>query len=102
MHPDVEHLREAIHNADDNIVALRAAIETLVEQQTPELLRAAIVGALREAAQDPAITRAVYDTMTRHARTSLAQYVGERVLTAAAVLVVSAVLAWSWITGHIK
>jgi hypothetical protein len=99
MHPDVEAMHRAIQSLDDQVVALRAAVETMTQQIAPTTLRSVIVASIREAASDQTI---LYDAMTRHARRSLAQYVGERVLTAFAVLAISAVLAWSYITGHVK
>ena len=102
MHPDVARLHLEIQQTGDRLVELRGAVEEMAQASSPDKLKAVIVASLREAAQDPAITRAVYETMTRHARSSLAQYIGERVLTALAVLAISAALAWSYITGHIK
>jgi hypothetical protein len=60
------------------------------------------VSALREAANDPGITRVLYDTMSLHARDSLAQYIGKRVITALLALVLSTALAWGIFTGHVK
>jgi hypothetical protein len=97
MHPDVARLHEAIQSMDDRLTELRAAIDG-----DPERMRGVIVDALREAATDPTITRAIYETMARHAGDSLAQAIGRRVLTALTVLCVAAVMAWSLITGHVK
>ena len=99
MAPTNDH---TIHSLAERMAEIQEAINALVESNSEARLRAAIVGALREAANDPAVTRLIYDTLARHARTSLAQYIGERILTALAVLALSAALAWAWITQHVK
>ena len=99
MHPDVARLHEAVQSVDDRLTDLQAAVEAVND---PDKLRRVIVAALREAAADPVITRAVYDTMAGHARQSLAQAIGERFLAAFAVLVIAAASAWFYVTGHIR
>jgi hypothetical protein len=102
MHPDVELLHRAWQSTDDRLTDLRSAVETLVESNSPKALRTVIVDALREAANDPEITQALYDTMTLHARRALADYIMKRVITAVVTLVISAALAWSYIKGLAK
>jgi hypothetical protein len=102
MHPDVEALKGAIHSLDDRVTDLRVAIDVMSDNNSHGKLSAAIVSALRQAADDPAIATALYNGVAGHARRSLAQYVGERVLAALAVLVLSAAAAWAIVTGQFK
>ena len=90
MHPDVEALRVAIQSLDDRVTDLRGSL--------PDIVRAGI----RDAAKDSAVMRDAYDTLTRHASASFAEYIGRRVITAAVVLVISAGLAWAVITGQFQ
>jgi GH24 family phage-related lysozyme (muramidase) len=77
------------HNAGDHQAAARAF--SLWDKAT-----------VRGVLQDPALADLIYQSVTRRARKGLAEYVGERVLMAAAVLIVASVMAWSWVTGHVK
>lgn len=102
MHPDVAALQAAIHSLDDRVTDLRVAIDVLADANSQARISGAIVDALRQAAADPAIATAIYIGVAGHARRSLAQYVGERVLAALAVLVLSGAAAWAIVTGQFK
>lgn len=94
MHPDVAALHLSVQSVEDRLTEVRAAVDELSHLNSPDVMRGVIVAAIREAAADPTVSRLMYDTMTQHAKRSLAQYVGERVITALAVLVLSGGIAW--------
>lgn len=94
VHHDVAALHLSVQAVEDRLTETRSAIEELTQQSSPDVMRAVIVSAIKEAAADPAVSRVLYDTMAAHAKRSLAQYVGERVIMALAVLILSGGLFW--------
>ena len=94
VHPDVERLTELIMSVSDRITDMHGAM--------PDLMRQAIHSGIKDATNDKDIMRSVYENMTKHASSSFAEYIGRRVITAFAVLAVSAALAWAFITGQFK
>ena len=59
MNPEDErrNLWHAVHTVDGRVTALLGAIESQAKASSPEMLRGAFVGAMRDAARDPEITR---------------------------------------------
>jgi hypothetical protein len=102
MHPHVAALRAAINSLDDRVTDLRVAIDVLADNQSQARLSGAIVEALRQAAEDPTIALKLYHGVFGQARRSFAEYIGERVIAAIAVLVLSGVAAWAIVTGQFK